>query len=216
VNDPTTGAGSWVQYGVSQNSIVPASSGGYTVPTNSFNEYGPATTAAGVPINEQAGYGLGTDLSSFQGAYTGSTEGGTIGPVTSNALGVSVPLSAIVADSQEEENQPAQTGPAGGATDSGMVLNVNGVASPYLTELAQLAAASTNVSPSDDANYSSDILGIGTNTPNAYADVAPTTQITIAPVFNFGTVVGSNAAQQLVNMVMPQMVAQLRQAGVKI
>ena len=51
-------------------------------------------------------------------------------------------------------------------------------------------------------------------TPGTWAGAAPAINLTVN--VNAGTVVGQNAAQALVNLVMPQMVAQLRQAGVKI
>jgi len=107
-------------------------------------------------------------------------------------------------------------------------------ANPNLsTQLAQFAATgnpNAAIAPTlgaasytlDASGYASGISGFiaGTATPDYGAtglEVGPPTPaITLAPVFNVGTVVGSNAAQQLVNMVMPQMVAQLRQAGVKI
>ena len=65
-------------------------------------------------------------------------------------------------------------------------------------------------------DLSNKLSALDPNNPDNILGPGGTPAITLAPVFNFGTVVGSNAAQQLVNLVMPQMVAQLRQAGVKI
>ena len=91
-------------------------------------------------------------------------------------------------------------------------LNVNGQPSPYLDELASLgpgqSAANQNPWAGDDPTPGSYL------TSGTWAGAAPAINLTVN--VNAGTVVGQNAAQALVNLVMPQMVAQLRQAGVKI
>jgi hypothetical protein len=78
--------------------------------------------------------------------------------------------------------------------------------------------AGASAGPGEPIDYSSNVgLGLsGTNpfTGQSYGTTTPPVNLNIT--INAGTVVGQNAAQQLTNLVMPQMVAQLRQAGVKI
>jgi hypothetical protein len=112
---------------------------------------------------------------------------------------------AQIAASQEELAAGTNSGtPTPAAVPGGFANEDQYLASIGLLTIPTISQGPQGLSALDPGNPDN-ILGPGG---------APA--ITLNVNVNAGTVVGSNAAQQLVNLVMPQMVAQLRQAGVKI
>ncbi len=181
----------------------------------------PTGVGASAPASGESMTG-GITETQFSGAFTpdfwalttgitGSTNAATAASTALGGLGEGATslASSFQALTQAQINALAETGNSGTPTpaiDPNAI--VSGLTEAQLEQDYPQIAAMNYGNPDLYGNYPI------TNAPSSLTPTSP--NITLTVQVNAGTVVGSNAAQQLVNLVLPQMVAQLRQAGVKI